>query len=203
MSEQNNLTGFCLDIGTHPKVSKLSTFHFQKLQMSKAATRGALWKKLKKFRNIHRKTPMLESLLHKVTGLKSCNFIKKRSQHRCFSMNIAKFLRTPIFWRTSENGCFLNVLNLFSIHFVVDFKYGIEYIVYDVFFILMRKQLLQNLNLQNISNLQNLSYLLKRLHYFHGNNTRFKLIQKYVTSCYWSFVNNFRAGASLDIQSYS
>ena len=27
---------------------------------------------------------------------KSCNFIKKRLQHRCFLVNIAKFLRTPI-----------------------------------------------------------------------------------------------------------
>ena len=71
------------------------------------------------------------------------------------------------------------------------------------FLFLMRRQLLQNLNLQNISNLQNLSYLLKRLHYFPGNNTRFKLIKKYVTSCYWSFLNIFRAGARLDIQSQS
>ena len=29
--------------------------------------------------------------------LKACNFIKKRLQHRCFQVNIAKFLRTPIF----------------------------------------------------------------------------------------------------------
>ena len=28
--------------------------------------------------------------------LKACNFIKKTLQHRCFPMNIAKFLRTPI-----------------------------------------------------------------------------------------------------------
>ena len=27
-------------------------------------------------------------------GLKACNFIKKRLQHRCFPVNIAKFLRT-------------------------------------------------------------------------------------------------------------
>ena len=29
-------------------------------------------------------------------GLQSCNFIKERLQHRCFSVNIAKFLRIPI-----------------------------------------------------------------------------------------------------------
>ena len=28
--------------------------------------------------------------------LQTCNFIKKRPQHRCFPLNIAKFLRAPI-----------------------------------------------------------------------------------------------------------
>ena len=32
----------------------------------------------------------------KVAGLKAINFIKKRLQHRCFPVNIAEFLRTPI-----------------------------------------------------------------------------------------------------------
>ena len=39
----------------------------------------------------------LESLLNKVASLKPCNFIKKRLQHRCFPVNIAKFLRTTFF----------------------------------------------------------------------------------------------------------
>ena len=39
---------------------------------------------------------MLESLFNKVTGVKACNFIKKRLQHRCFPVKFAKFLRTPI-----------------------------------------------------------------------------------------------------------
>ena len=42
------------------------------------------------------KTLVLESLFNKVTGLQTCNFIKKRLQHRCFPVNIAKFLRTPV-----------------------------------------------------------------------------------------------------------
>ena len=29
-------------------------------------------------------------------GLQSCNFVKKRLRHRCFPVNIAKFLRKPI-----------------------------------------------------------------------------------------------------------
>ena len=31
----------------------------------------------------------------KVVGLQACNFIKKKLEHRCFSVNIVKFLRTP------------------------------------------------------------------------------------------------------------
>ena len=34
--------------------------------------------------------------LNKVIGLEACDFIKKRLQHRCFPVNIAKFLRTAI-----------------------------------------------------------------------------------------------------------
>ena len=40
---------------------------------------------------------MLKSLLSKVAGLHACNFIKKRLQHRGFSVNIAEFLRIAIF----------------------------------------------------------------------------------------------------------
>ena len=36
---------------------------------------------------------MLEFLFNKVAGLQAYNFIKKRLQHRCFAVNIAKFLR--------------------------------------------------------------------------------------------------------------
>ena len=49
----------------------------------------------KKFSNIHRKTPVLESLFNKVAGLKVCNFIKKRLQGRCFPVNVGKFFMTP------------------------------------------------------------------------------------------------------------
>ena len=41
--------------------------------------------------------PVLKSLLNKVAGRKVCNFIEKTLQHRCFPVNIAKFLRAPIF----------------------------------------------------------------------------------------------------------
>ena len=49
------------------------------------------------FCHIHGKTLVLESYFNNVAVLKDCNFIKKRTQHRCFPVNIAKFLRTAFF----------------------------------------------------------------------------------------------------------
>ena len=42
------------------------------------------------------KTSLLESVFSKAAGLQTCNIIKKRLQHRCFPVNIGKFLRIPI-----------------------------------------------------------------------------------------------------------
>ena len=60
---------------------------------------------LKKLRNIHKKTHVLKSHLNKAADRKTCNFIKKRLQHRCFPVNITKFLKNW-FWRTSAYACF-------------------------------------------------------------------------------------------------
>ena len=49
-----------------------------------------------KVRKYHRKIPVLESVFSKVAGLKACNFITKKVQHRCFPVRFAKFLRIPI-----------------------------------------------------------------------------------------------------------
>ena len=38
----------------------------------------------------------LESLFNKAAGLQTCKIIKKILQHRCFPVNIEKFLRAPI-----------------------------------------------------------------------------------------------------------
>ena len=56
----------------------------------------------------------LESLFNKDQGLKACNFIKSRLQHKSFPVNIVKFLGTSILkkiyfeehllCRTSVNG---------------------------------------------------------------------------------------------------
>ena len=42
----------------------------------------------------HRKTPVLESHFKKVAGLEARKSMKRKLQHRCFPMNIAKFLKT-------------------------------------------------------------------------------------------------------------
>ena len=60
-----------------------------------------------KFRNIHRKAPVLESLFNKVEGL---HF---RLQNKCFPLNIVKFLRTPILkniWKCSVKMVFFELL---------------------------------------------------------------------------------------------
>ena len=48
-----------------------------------------------KISRISQKPPVLYSLFNKVAGLQD-NYIKKRIQHRCFPVNIAKFLGIPI-----------------------------------------------------------------------------------------------------------
>ena len=48
---------------------------------------------------------MLESLFNKIAGLKACNFIKKRLQHKGFPMNFRKFTKTPILENTSDGCC--------------------------------------------------------------------------------------------------
>ena len=58
-----------------------------------------------KFRNIHRKTPVLKYLFNNVAGLQVSNFIKKWIELIRFSVDIAKFLRTHLFWRASGNSC--------------------------------------------------------------------------------------------------
>ena len=86
----------------------------------KAATGGFCKKKffLKISLYIKKKTPELGSLFNKVVGLEACNFIEKRLQLRCFPLNIAKFLKTPImknicerllFWVLERTSCHLSL----------------------------------------------------------------------------------------------
>ena len=60
---------------------------------------------------------MLEAFFNKVAGLKACNFIKRRLQHRCFPEKFANFLRTPFF--TEHLQCLLllkKVILIFQMH---------------------------------------------------------------------------------------
>ena len=59
-----------------------------------------------KFRNILRKTAVLESIFNKVVGLRPVTFLKKRLQHRCFPVNIAKCFPVNI----AKCGCFCFML---------------------------------------------------------------------------------------------
>ena len=50
------------------------------------------------------------SLINNVAGLQACKVIKKRLQGRCFLVNVAKFLRTPVL----KNICKWMLLNSYS-----------------------------------------------------------------------------------------
>ena len=57
---------------------------------------------LKNFAMFTDKTPVLESPFNRLAGFKTCNLFKKRLRHRCFPVNIAKFLRTLILIKICE-----------------------------------------------------------------------------------------------------
>ena len=66
--------------------------------LTEAVSGGVLWKRcFWKFSNNNWKTPVLESLFNK--GLETCDFIKKRLQHRCFHVNIEN-------WKNFKNSYF-------------------------------------------------------------------------------------------------
>ena len=61
----------------------------------------------------------LESLFNKAASLKACNFIQKKLEHRCFPVNIAKYLRTAFF--TEHLQWLLYSLRVFHPTLVVSF----------------------------------------------------------------------------------
>ena len=65
-----------------------------------------------KFFKIHREIPMCQSLFfNTVADLSTATLLKNRFWHWCFHVNFAKFLRTPLFYKTSANGCFYQKCN--------------------------------------------------------------------------------------------
>ena len=55
-------------------------------------------------------TPVLEFIFKNVSDLQTCNFIKKRPQHRCFLVDITKILKLPIL----KNICKRLLFNFFN-----------------------------------------------------------------------------------------
>ena len=73
--------------------------------------------------------PVLESLFNNIAGLQACNVIKKRIQHRCFPVHIAKFLITTI----SKNICERLLLPIF-LHInpsSIDFRMSPVRLIFD------------------------------------------------------------------------
>ena len=98
---------------------------------------GLLWKHELKLRNSHWScsvknsflknfenfTGKFKSLFNRVAGLQACNCIKKILQQRCFPVEFAKFLRTPIL----KNNCerlFLKPVLSPGIPFLVTYTSG-------------------------------------------------------------------------------
>ena len=54
-----------------------------------------------KFRKINRKHLCQSLFLNKVAGLRPATILKKKLWHRCFPVNLAKFLGTPFLQNTS------------------------------------------------------------------------------------------------------
>ena len=71
------------------------------------------------------------------SDMKACNFIKKRLQHRCFSVNIVKFLRAP-FWKNICKPLLLRVAFMYKkeilISFHIKLKTEWQKIIYLIFF---------------------------------------------------------------------
>ena len=58
---------------------------------------------------------------NKVVGLRPATLFKKRLQHRCFPVNLVKFLRTSFLQNTS-GSCFFQFFNCFSTRIKTTYK---------------------------------------------------------------------------------
>ena len=95
-------------------------------------------------------------IIHRKSPFNFCHFITKRLQHRCFPLNIMKFLETPI-WGTSAYGCFWGKLFLFQM-----LAYSASYFV----FWFLEKQILSENCLEKSSFIKNKTALLDYLKHF-------------------------------------
>ena len=82
---------------------------------------------------------MLESLFNKYAGLKACNFIKKRLQHRCFP-NICEIFKNTYFYRTHPVAASGNI-SLLSLYWIWErwmVSFRGTYWLSSTYFILLR-----------------------------------------------------------------
>ena len=80
-------------------VANLRSLRGNRRSHRRCSVRNGILRKLAKFTGKH----LCQSLFfNKVSGLRSLTLLKRRLWHRCFPMNFAKFLRTPILKNTSE-----------------------------------------------------------------------------------------------------
>ena len=83
------------NVNLYARLSSVTDLHLILSRNStEVAVRRSSLKKAFKILHFYWKIPVLRSFFDKVANLKACNFIKKRLQHRCFPVNIAKCLRT-------------------------------------------------------------------------------------------------------------
>ena len=80
-------------------VANLRSLRGNRSSHRRCSVRNGILRKLAKFTGKH----LCKSLFfNKVSGLRPLTLLKRRLWHKCFPMNFAKFLRTPIFKNTSE-----------------------------------------------------------------------------------------------------
>ena len=103
----------------YPKTSK-EFYHHIKIS-EKFNEQKVFYKKiaLKNFTTFTEKYLCSCLFFKKNAGLQACSFIKKRLQHSCFLMNIAKFLRTPVL----KNICERLLLRVYPFMSVWTFPY--------------------------------------------------------------------------------
>ena len=73
-----------------------------RILQSEPTTEGFLQKiRSSKFCNIHSKIPVLESRFNKVASLQTYKSIRNKLQHKCFPVDIGKFIRKVIHFDTT------------------------------------------------------------------------------------------------------
>ena len=57
-----------------------------------------------KFHDIHKKISLFEPLFNEVTHLMACKLFKNRPRHRCFPVDMTKYLRMAFFMEQLHKG---------------------------------------------------------------------------------------------------